>query len=47
MAILIPNDRAYQEFNGSVGEHQLYENFKKLSEYSHASNIKYSLFPTL
>ena len=32
MAILIPNDRAYQEFNGSVGEHQLYENFKKLSD---------------
>lgn len=32
MAILIPDDRELNEFNGSIGERQLYENFRKLSD---------------
>lgn len=32
MAILIPSDRRNEEFNGSIGESQLYESFKKLSD---------------
>ncbi|MGG6840862.1 UNVERIFIED_CONTAM: NERD domain-containing protein [Mammaliicoccus sciuri] len=32
MALMIPKDREFEEFNGSYGEHTLYEKFSELSD---------------